>query len=216
MSSRTPLSQDVLSIDSLLDGVQPERLRQQIRFLVEMDKLKGVLRRTRPTGLDRYENSAEHSWQLALMAMVLSEHANEAVDSSKVMRMVLIHDIIEIDAGDTFCYDEVGRQDKAAREQLAADRIFAILPDDQGTELRALWDEFEERTTPEARFANALDRLMPLIHNICTGGGSWVEHGIERAQVAERNQPVAQSADTLGAVVESIIERGVAEGYLRP
>lgn len=209
-------SEERQGVAALLNVVQPERLQQQIRFLVEMDKLKGVLRRTRPTSLERYENSAEHSWQLALMAMLLAEHANEAVDTAKVVRMVLIHDVIEIDAGDTFCYDDVGRQDKQAREQRAADRLFAILPEDQGAELRALWDEFEERATPEARFANALDRLMPLIHNLCTGGGSWVEHDIERAQVVERNQPVADSSHTLGAVVSDIIERGVAEGYLRP
>ncbi len=139
------------------------RLAAQLGFLIESEKLKEVLRRSSPVGMSRRENSAEHSWTLALMAMTLAEHANAAVDLGRVLRMLLLHDLVEIDAGDTFCYDAAGNATKAERECRAAERIFGLLPEDQAREFRELWEEFEEGTSAEAAFANAVDRLMPLI-----------------------------------------------------
>src|SRR5436309_14613445 len=141
-----------------------DRFERQIRFILEIDKLKGILRRTYLLNVDRAENTAEHSWHLAIMAILLAEHANEPVDVARVVKMVLIHDIVEIDAGDTYCYDTEAALNKAERERAAADRIFGILPEDQSRELRELWDEFEEGRTPEARFALALDRFIPQLH----------------------------------------------------
>ncbi|HEX5324571.1 MAG TPA: HD domain-containing protein, partial [Capsulimonadaceae bacterium] len=142
-----------------------ERLSQQIAFIIETDKLKDILRRTYIMSGDRLENSAEHSWQLALMATLLAEHSNEPIDVAHVVKMVLVHDLVEIDAGDTYCYDVVAEQDKVEREERAADRIFGLLPADQGKQIRLLWEEFEARETPEARFAAAIDRLMPMLLN---------------------------------------------------
>ncbi len=150
-----------------------DRLAQQMAFIIEIDRLKTVLRRTLIADGSRHENSAEHSWHLALAAMVLAEHSDEPVALLRVLQMLLVHDIVEIDAGDTFYYDDAGRQDKAEREQRAADHLFGLLPDDQAAELHALWTEFEARQTAEARFANALDRLMPLIHNTLNDGHTW-------------------------------------------
>src|SRR5690606_13001631 len=142
-----------------------DRLQAQLAFLLEIDRLKRILRRTSLVGGDRRENSAEHSWHLAVMAMILAEHANEPVDALHVLKMLLVHDIVEIDAGDTFAYDVQANQDKEAREQAAAERIFGLLPADQRDEIRAMWEEFDARVTPEARFANAMDRLMPALQN---------------------------------------------------
>jgi len=200
----------------LLQSLGPERLQQQLTFVVELDELKGILRRTRLIATERRENSAEHSWHLTAMALVLSDCANAPVDLPHVLKMLIVHDIVEIDAGDTYCYDETAKQDKAQREQEAATRIFGLLPPNQAQELRALWDEFEARATPEAQFANALDRLMPLLHNLLTGGGSWTENSISKAQVLERCRPIQDGSDTLWRVAQSIIDIGVARGYLRP
>src|SRR5437762_7515762 len=145
-----------------------ERFEQQIRFILEIDKLKTILRRTYLLNVDRSENTAEHSWHLAIMAILLAEHANEPVDVSRVVKMVLIHDIVEIDAGDTYFYDAAAALDKSEREQAAADRLFGILPPDQGLELRELWEEFEANETADARFALALDRFIPQLHNYHT------------------------------------------------
>lgn len=191
-----------------------ERLLQQIQFLVEIDKLKTVLRQTRLIDADRRENSAEHSWHSAVAAMVLAEHANDSIDLAKVLKMVLIHDLVEIDAGDTFCYDYAGYADKALREERAAERIFGLLPQEQGREFRALWQEFEERATPEARFAAALDRFMPVLHNLHTGGGTWTRHGITRAQVEERNSPMAEGSVTLWAYISRALDEAEAAGIL--
>jgi putative hydrolase of HD superfamily len=193
-----------------------ERLRQQLAFIVEIDKLKGILRRTQPIGEERRENSAEHSWQLALMALLLAEHANEPLDVLHVMRMVLVHDIVEIDAGDTYCYDVDSQVDQAERETRAANRIFGMLPAEQAADLGTLWEEFEARQTPEAKFANALDRLMPLLHNLYNDGGSWVEHDIARSQVMQRCRPICAGSETLWRVAQSVIDLGVEKGYLRP
>ncbi len=191
-----------------------DRLEQQIRFILEIDKLKTVLRRSYLLNGSRYENSAEHSWHLAVMALVLAEHANEPVDLCRVLKMLLVHDIVEIDAGDTYCYDEVANQDKAERERRAAERLFGLLPPDQRDELRALWEEFEARQTPEAKFAAALDRLMPLMHNFFTGGRSWQEHGVTLEQVLERNSPTAEGSATLWAFAKRLIDQAVEQGLL--
>lgn len=182
-----------------------ERLLKQVEFLAEIDKLKTILRQTRLIHEDRRENDAEHSWHLALAAILLAEHANEVVDVAKVVKMVLIHDLVEIDAGDTFCYDYELARDKAQREEKAADRLYGLLPEDQGRELRTLWEEFEERKTPEAKFAAALDRFQPVLHNLRTGGGTWIRHGISRAQVEERNAPMAEGSVRLWEYIEELL-----------
>ena len=158
--------------------IDDERLARQIDFLVEIDRLKHVLRRAYLPGTDRNENTAEHSWHLAVAVLVLAEYAAEPVDLARVVRMALIHDIVEIDAGDTFFFDPIGALDKAEREQRAAERLFGLLPPDQADGFRAAWDEFEARQSPEARFASALDRFMPLIHNYLTEGRAWRQHGV--------------------------------------
>ena len=195
--------------------MDPERLEKQIGFIVEIDKLKRVLRQTLLTDFERRENSAEHSWHLALMAIFLAEHAKEKVDLPKVVKLVLIHDLVEIDAGDTYCYDDEGNLDKNEREQKAADRIFNLLPGEQAVELRALWDEFEARETPEARFANSLDRFQPLLFNHVTNGQSWVEHQISQEQVLDRNSPIEDGSETLWGYSKGMIDQAVEKGLLR-
>lgn len=193
-----------------------DRLEQQLSFIREIDKLKAVLRRTFLLDRSRRENSAEHSWHLAVMALLLSEYANEPVDVGHVLKLLLVHDIVEIDAGDTYIYDTAGHADKAEREQRAADRIFGLLPPGQQAELRALWDEFEAQETPEARFANTLDRLQPLLHNYYTEGAAWREHGISRSQVYERNERTARGSQALWDYAKALIDEAVAKGYLKP
>jgi len=191
-----------------------QRLEQQVRFLLEIDGLKGVLRRSYVLGGERRENSAEHSWHTAVMALVLAEHAREPVNALRVAAMMLLHDLVEVDAGDTYCYDEVAAQDKAEREEMAAERIFGLLPQEQGGELRKLWEEFEEGTSPDARFARALDRLMPLLHNYHTQGRSWKEHGITSRQVLQHNAAVKEGSEAIWQFVQELIADAVAKGYL--
>ena len=192
-----------------------DRFTQQIAFILELDKMKNLYRQTFVLHEDRRENDAEHSFHLAVMAAVLAEHAREKVDVLHVMKMVLIHDVVEIDAGDTYCYDTEGYKDKAEREQKAADRIFAILPDDQCQEYRALWDEFEARETPESRFANALDRIQPLLLNYQKGGISWKEHGIHAGQVEARNSGITDDGSPrIGEFAKEIIAAAKAQGML--
>ena len=193
-----------------------DRMARQITFILEIDRLKSILRRSYLADGTRRENSAEHSWHLAMMALVLAEHANTPVDPLRVVKMLLVHDIVEIDADDTYCYDEAGARDKTEREQRAANRLFGLLPADQEQELRALWDEFEGRQTEEAKFAAALDRLMPLLHNYHTQGRSWQENGIVRRQVLERNAHIADGSEDLWQFAQSFIEDAVAKGYLMP
>ena len=188
-----------------------DRLARQLYFILELDKLKSVYRRTYLIDGTRSENSAEHSWHLALLAMVLAEHANEPLDVGKVIRMVLIHDIVEIDAGDTYIYDV--QDDKAEREQQAADRIFGLLPADQAQEFRDLWEEFETRQTAEARFASALDRFIPQLHNFHTQGRSWKEHGITSERVLMRNVEISHGSNTLWEWTQMLIERAETEGF---
>ncbi len=192
------------------------KLAEQLRFIQEIDKIKGILRQTVILDGSRRENDAEHSWHLATMAMILEEHANEAVNLTRVIKMVLIHDLVEIDAGDTFAYDEVGAVDKTERERKAADRIFALLPEDQATEIDALWTEFEARDTPESRYAAALDRFQPLMHNYLTEGIAWTKYGIRKAQVIARNQHIAEGSSALWEYAKVMIDESVARGYLAP
>lgn len=196
--------------------MEETRLQQQLAFILELERLKNVYRQTYVLHEDRKENDAEHSFHLALMAAVLAEHAAEPVDVLHVMKMVLIHDAVEVDAGDTYAYDTAGNATKAAREQAAADRIFALLPEDQAAEYRALWDEFEARQTPASRFANTLDRIQPLLLNYKKGGLSWKERGIRAEQVISRNRGVTEAGSpVLGALCYDIIERARQEGLLK-
>jgi putative hydrolase of HD superfamily len=190
------------------------RLKQQLDFLLEIDRLKEVLRQSYICRGLRRENSSEHSWHLAVMALVLAEHANRAVDIVRVVKMALVHDLVEIDAGDTFCYDDAANAGKADREAVAADRVFGLLPEDQCREMRRLWEEFEARATPEARFAAALDRLMPLLHNYYSGGKTWREHGVPAAKVYERNCHIEDGSAQLWAVAKSLIEDAIEKGFL--
>ncbi len=192
-----------------------DRAERQLAFLTDADRLKGVLRQTSLCDGSRRENSAEHSWHLALMAEVLAEHAEGAVDVARVIRMLVIHDLVEIDAGDTFAYDTGANVDRTAREQLAADRIFGLLPEEQGRAMRALWEEFETRATADARFAVALDRLQPLLNNHRSGGGSWRAHGITRSQVLRRMEPIRDALPALWPTVESIVADNCALGHIR-
>jgi 5'-deoxynucleotidase YfbR-like HD superfamily hydrolase len=194
-----------------LEPSVPERLRRQLEFILEIDRLKSVLRQSYLIDNDRHENSAEHSWHLAVAAMVLAEHAKEPIDVSKVIRLVLVHDLVEIDAGDTFIYDEAGNAGKAAREQKAADRLFGLLPEEQGKTFMVLWREFEDRQTPEAKFAFALDRLMPILHNVFTQGGSWKEHRIGQEQAIAKNRPIEDGSPILWQAVESLITQTLAK-----
>jgi putative hydrolases of HD superfamily len=190
------------------------RLNSQTRFLLEIDKLKHIIRQTYLPGTEKKENSAEHSWHLAVMAMVLQEHSDENVNLLRVLKMLLIHDIVEIDAGDTYCYDPLANSDKSQREILAADRIFGLLPNEQGLELRELWEEFEARLTPESKFAAALDCLMPVLHNYHTQGRSWKEHGVTRSQVMARVAKIEKASAPLWKLVCSVIDEAVAQGFL--
>jgi putative hydrolase of HD superfamily len=196
--------------------MDPQRLEKQMAFLIEIDKTKQILRQTTVIGTGRHENDAEHSWHLAVMAILLAEYAEPAgIDILKVLRMVLVHDLVEIDAGDTYCYDEEGAKDKLDRETRAADRIFALLPDDQGAEMRALWDEFERTETHEARFANALDRLQPLLLNYHGQGRSWQKHGVTSDRVVRRARPIADNTpgiwDYASRLIRDAVERGILE-----
>ena len=192
-----------------------DRLARQIEFILEIDKLKQVLRQTSLADGSRRENDAEHSWHLAVMAVLLAEYAaGPQIDLARVIRMLLVHDLVEIDAGDTFHYDEAGNRDKPQREQAAADRLFGLLPADQGAELRGLWEEFEARRTPEARYAAALDRLQPNLLNLRTEGKLWREHGITSRQVIARNRHMAEGAPELWRYAESRIREAVAKGHL--
>ena len=192
------------------------KLKQQIEFIKEIDRLKLIIRRSLICGGERRENSAEHSWHLAMCAITLSEHANEPVNVMRVVKMVLLHDIVEIDAGDTFVYDTKGYEDKEEREQKAADRLFGLLPDSQRDEFMALWHEFEARESADAKFANALDRTMPLIHNYLAEGGSWKTHNVNRAMVDSLSHNIIDGSKTLATFAEEMIDDAVEKGYLAP
>ncbi len=193
------------------------RLEKQLALVMELDQLKSVLRRTRLLGENqRRENSAEHSWHTALMALILEEHANEPVDISKVVKMLLLHDIVEIDAGDTFVYDTVALEDQEEKELAAAERLFGMLPSDQGDELKAIWFEFEQAETAEAKFAKALDRIIPMLMNYNNNGQSWQEHGVAKQQVININGRIEQGSAVLWEKAMQIINDAVEKGWLKP
>ena len=192
-----------------------DRLRRQIEFIVEVDKLKEIFRQTVLTQSRRAENSAEHSWHFALMIVVLAEHSNhQPLDVLRILKMVLIHDLVEIDAGDTFAYDTKNMADQHEREARAATRIFGLLPTNQAAEFRALWDEFEERQTPEARFAAACDRFHPMLLNCRTGGHAWQKHGVTQDRVLARNAHVAEGSKAIWDYAVKMINEAVAKGDL--
>ena len=191
-----------------------ERLKRQLDFALEIDQEKNVFRQTHLSGHGRNENDAEHAWHMAVMAYVLREYANEEVDIAKVMLMCLIHDIVEIDAGDTYAYDEEGLRTQKAREDAAKERIFSILPDDQKSELMAVFDEFEEYRTAEARFAHAMDNLQPLLLNHSNGGGDWREHGVTAATVYGRQSKTRLGSEKLYEVTDRISQENVRKGNL--
>ncbi len=192
-----------------------ERLSRQIAFLVEADKLKSILRRTSLMDSSRRENSAEHSWHLLLLAVVLREHVAEEVDLLRVLEMIAVHDLVEIDAGDTFAYDAVQQATQAQRERTAADRIFGLLPADQSRHFLALWEEFEAQETAEARLAIAVDRLQPLLQNAGSGGGTWREHDLTRDAVLNRMTPIESALPAVWPLVIEVVDRFCASGVLR-
>ncbi len=192
-----------------------DRLKKQINFMLELDKMKNLYRQTYVLHENRKENDAEHSWHLAVLAFMLAEYSNEPVDVTKVMKMVLLHDVVEIDAGDTYCYDTEGYKSKAEREEKAAQRIFGLLPDDQKTEFYGLWREFEDSQTAEARFAAVLDRMQPLMLNYTREGISWKEHDVCRQQVYDRNIPYFDASDKLAELIKSVIDDAKEKGWLK-
>ncbi len=205
-----------ITVDHIESFFGNRRLMEQLSFILEVEKLKTVLRKTQILDRSRVENDAEHTWELAVMAAVLVEHADEPVDLLRVLKMLLIHDIVEIDAGDTFAFDAAAAVDKAEREIRAAERIFNLLPADQALEFRALWDEFESRTTADARFANAMDRLQPLLHNFFTDGGTWRTPGVTIDHIRRRGAPIAESSKTLSALAAAIFENGIERQFIAP
>ncbi len=191
------------------------RFEQQINFIMELDKIKKIGRQTYLADGSRKENDAEHSYHLALMAFVLAEYANEKIDVLKTMKMVLLHDVIEIDAGDTYAYDEAANASKRERELKAAERIFSLLPEDQKAEYRSLWDEFEEMKTPESLYANTLDKVQPLLLNHASGGKSWEEHGVMVSKVLKRNERTHEGSEALWEYARTLIQENVEKGRLK-
>ena len=192
-----------------------ERLKQQLDFSLEIDKEKNIFRQTHLSGHGRNENDAEHAWHMAIMAYLLREYANEEVDILKVLMMCLIHDIVEIDAGDIYAYDFEGLKTQKAREDAAKERIFSLLPQDQKKELIALFDEFEEYETPEAKFAHAMDNLQPLILNNSNGGGDWKEHGVSADMVYGRQSKTKLGSEKIYEVADQIIQDHIRKGNLK-
>lgn len=192
-----------------------ERFAQQLAFILEADKEKNILRQTHLSGHGRRENDAEHAWHMAIMIYLLKEYANEPIDLARTMMMALIHDIVEIDAGDTYAYDDKGLESQRAREEQAADRIFGLLPPDQRQELRALFEEFGAYQTPEAKFARAMDNFQPLLLNDSNEGGDWKEHNVTRAKIMTRHRKTYLGSETIGAYSEALIDENVKKGNLR-
>lgn len=192
-----------------------ERLKKQMDFALEIDKEKNILRQTHLSGHGRNENDAEHAWHMAIMAYVLREYANEPVDISRVMLMCLIHDIVEIDAGDTYAYDKEGLKTQKAREDAAKERIYSLLPDDQKSELAAIFDEFEDNETPEARFAHAMDNLQPLMLNDSNDGGDWREHRVTAEQVYGRQSKTKQGSERLFEYIDELLQKNIRKGNIR-
>ncbi len=192
-----------------------DRLERQIAFIVEIDKVKHIFRQTYLANGERKENDAEHSWHIALMAILLKEYAEEEVDVLKVMTMVLLHDLVEIDAGDTYAYDTEGATTKRERELKAAERIFGILPEDQGTYFRALWDEFEAYESADAKYAHLLDNFQPLLLNHASGGISWVEHEVKKAQIYKRNEKIEETSRVIWDYMKQVIDENISKGNVK-
>ncbi|GAB3974729.1 HD domain-containing protein [Spirosoma terrae] len=195
--------------------MEPTNLLRQIEFIKEVDKLKYILRKTKLLNSDRNENDAEHSWHLSLMAIVLADHANAPINLLKVIKMLLIHDIVEIDAGDTFIYDTQKNHVNTEEERKAARRIFGLLPDDQANDLIAIWEEFEEGQTDEAKFARAMDRLEPLLQNTSNNGGTWNEFGVNYEKVYTKKQVIKQGSERIWQYAEQLINDSVERGILK-
>lgn len=193
-----------------------DRLSRQLAFALELDKMKSILRQTLLADGSRRENDAEHSWHVATLAVLLAEYAPEGADPLRASRMLLFHDVVEIDAGDTFIHDEAGNADKAEREMRAAARLYGMLPPDQEREFKALWLEYEERRTPTALFADALDRLQPIMNNFATGGGTWRPLGVTADKVMKLVARIRAGAPALGDYAEALVAEAVARGYLAP
>lgn len=191
-------------------------LQKRLDFIIEIDKSKEIIRQTYLADASRKEGDAEHAWHMAVMAFLLADCSNEEIDILKVMKMVLVHDLIEIDAGDTYAYDVEANKSKEQREQKAADRIFNILPESYALEMRGLWEEFEEYNTAEAKFAHTLDNVQPLLLNDASDGKSWREHGVCKEQVMNRNKRTAEGSEVLWDYCEDIIKKHIAKGNLRP
>ena len=192
-----------------------KRLKQQLDFALEIDKEKNIFRQTHLSGHGRNENDAEHAWHMAIMAYLLQEYANEPVDIGRVMLMCLIHDIVEIDAGDTYAYDAEGLKTQKAREEAAKERLYSMLPEDQKADLTAIFDEFEERKTPEAKFARALDNLQPLLLNNSNDGGDWRNHDVTAEKVYERQSRTREGSEKLFEVTDKILKENIAKGNLK-
>lgn len=190
------------------------RLEKQLQFILEIDKVKKIIRQTPLSDASRKENDAEHSWHIALMAYLLQEYAEEPVEVSKVMLMVLIHDLVEIDAGDTYAYDEEGAKTKDERERKAAEHIFGMLPEDQGMYLKALWEEFEAYETAEAKYAHMLDNFQPLLLNDAAGGISWTEHQVKKSQIYKRNEKVEETSATIWKCMQDKIDKHIQAGHV--
>lgn len=198
------------------ENVDMERLNKQFAFIKEIDKEKQITRQTPLADGSRKENDAEHAWHMAIMTMLLGEYANETIDKYRTMSMLLIHDLVEIYSGDTYCYDERGRESQRQRELEAADKLFGILPEDQASYMRGLWDEFEEGDTPEARFARTMDRIQPTMLNRSSGGLSWLEHGIAISQVLNRNAISAEGSRVLWDYAkDNFLKPAVEDGQLK-
>ncbi|PMD90453.1 phosphohydrolase [Siphonobacter sp. BAB-5405] len=191
-----------------------DKLLQQLSFIQEIDKLKYIKRKTRLFNSDRHENDAEHSWHLALMAMVLAEHANEPVDVSKVVKMLLIHDIVEIDSGDVFLFDTLLNHDDATAEHKAALRIFGLLPEEQSKEFLTIWEEFEARETPESRFAHAIDRFEPVLQNVSNQGGSWKEFNVDYEKVIKKVGVIDKGSSHIWDFAKTMIDDSLEKGYI--
>jgi putative hydrolase of HD superfamily len=195
----------------------PGRLEKQVQFILEVDKLKEIFRQSVCTQSRRAENDAEHSWHLCLAVIVLSEHANfPGLDVLRVLRMLILHDLVEIDAGDTFAYDTARMAGQHEREARAADRIFGLLPEDQARDFRALWDEFEEKRTPESRFASAIDRFQPVLLNCRTEGAAWRKHGVTEDRVIARNAAIGDGSAAVWEYALQMIRAAVKDGHLAP
>ena len=192
-----------------------ERFEKQLAFILEADKEKNILRQTHLSGYTRQENDAEHAWHIAMMIWLLKEYANEEFDVAKAMMMALIHDIVEIDAGDTYAYDEKGLSTQKERESKAADRIFGLLPSDQKEELKALFEEFEEGKTPEAKFAKTMDNLQPILLNDSNNGADWRAHNVNKSQVLNRQKSSQLGSEEIWEFAKSLVERNIAKGNIK-